>query len=72
MKLTEKKGNRYFAMAQADEIIRKLEKIESDAPLLLAKLCDEYCMFPQVLGNQDAVDAKCERCPMEKLMEMVE
>ena len=72
MKLTEKKSNRYFALAQADEIIHKLEKIESGAPLLLAKICDDYCMFPQVLPTQVALDAQCERCPMKELVELIE
>lgn len=49
-----------------------LEKIKHEAPLLLAKLCDGYCMYPQVLTSQDALDEKCESCPMKELMEMVE
>ena len=72
MKLTDKKGKRYFAMAQADKIIQKLNTIETEAPVLLAKICDRYCMFPEVLPDQDAVDEKCEECPMKGLMEMIE
>lgn len=72
MRLTGKFGNRYFAQASVDEIVRKLHKIESEAPLLLASICDKYCMFPQVLDNQDALTEKCEGCPMNKLTEMIE
>lgn len=72
MKLTDKKGNKYFAMASADSILQKLNKLEHEAPVLLAKLCDGYCMYPQVLTSQDALEEKCERCPMAKLMEMTE
>ena len=72
MKLTERKGNKYFALESLELIIRKLEPIEHKAPELLAKICDGYCMYPQVLSSQEAVDAKCERCPMKELMEMIE
>ena len=72
MRLTEKSGNKYFAQARVEEIVQKLHKIESEAPLLLAGICAKYCMFPQVLDNQDALTEKCEGCPMKKLTEMIE
>lgn len=72
MKLTEKKGNKYFALEACDEILKKLNKIEHEAPVLLSRICDRYCMFPQVLDSKDAVDEKCDGCPMSKLQEMIE
>ena len=72
MNLTERKGNKYFAMAQADEIIKKLNRIEEEAPVLLANLCDRYCMYPEVAVSQEQLTEKCEACPMKALMEMIE
>lgn len=72
MKLTEKRGNKYFALARVEEIVQKLHKIEHEAPVLLSHICDRYCMYPQVLNDQDALDEKCEGCPMKKLTEIIE
>ena len=72
MKLTEKKGNKYFALARVEEIVQKLHRIEHEAPVLLSQICDGCCMYPQVLGNQDALDEKCESCPMKELTEIIE
>lgn len=72
MKLTEKKGNKYFALARVEEIVQKLHRIEHEAPVLLSHICDGYCMYPQVLNDQDARDKKCEGCPMKKLTEIIE
>lgn len=72
MTLTTKKGNMYSCCTSKNVPVQKLGAIEHRAPLLLAKLCDGYCMYPQVLTSQDALDEKCESCPMKELMEMIE
>lgn len=72
MKLTEKKGNKYFALEACDEILKKLNKIEHEAPVLLSQICDRYCMFPQALDSQEALDNKCDKCPMKWITEMIE
>ena len=72
MKLTEKRGNKYFALARVEELVQNLHKLEHEAPVLLSHICDGYCMYPQVLNDQDALDEKCESCPMKELMEIIE
>lgn len=72
MKLTNKQGNEYFAAGRVDEIVKKAYAAEHELPGLLAKICDEYCMYPQVLQNQDALDEKCGSCPMNRIMEVIE
>ena len=71
MKLTEKRGNKYFPLARVEDIVQKLNRIENEAHFLLSRICDRYCMFPEVLGNQDALDEKCESCPMKELVEII-
>lgn len=72
MKLTEKKGNKYFALARVEEIVQKLNRIEHEAPALLSHICDGYCMYPQVLNVRNALGEMCESCPMKELMEIIQ
>lgn len=49
----------------------KLAKIEGELPELLAGICDDYCMYPQIAVNEDWLEDKCESCPMQKILGMI-
>ena len=36
------------------------------------RFCDGYCKFPLITKTQDVLDAKCESCPIVKIVERLE
>ena len=47
-------------MSKAEEVRREII-IEK----LLPRICDEYCRFPKLIKNQNALDQICESCPTQ-------
>lgn len=34
---------------------------------LVEKMCDDYCYFANVMNDQDALDQKCDECPLNNV-----
>lgn len=62
----------YWSPVKKDELVQKLGAIEDKSETLISNLCDNYCKYPKQMQNQADLDEICERCPMPKLVGLIE
>ena len=39
---------------------------------LTGEFCDNYCKFPCEISDQDKLDEVCEKCPMNKMFDLLD
>ena len=44
------------------------EKLEK----LTGEFCDQYCRFPYICQDEEALETVCENCPMNGLFELLD
>ena len=62
----------FWSSVKKDELIQRLGPIERDISHITAEICNKYCKYPGALRHEDQLMKRCEKCPVKKLVEMVE
>lgn len=62
---------KYGSVAANQELIEKLGAIEHQSEDLIGNICNHYCCKIAAAGNEEELQAICERCPVTKLDDLI-
>ena len=74
---TKREGKKGYSINASDvpAAINKLGKIEHESYDLISKVCDNFCKYPErysgLRTGQYMLDARCVKCPLDKLANMI-
>lgn len=61
----------FWSPHSKEAVVQKLGAIEKDVPVLIEKICDDYCQFRASAADEESLQEQhCNACPVTRLRDL--